>query len=88
MHNDRKTSRSRQANRLMDDVYREMFLLESRRPGAEMGLALALIRAGVKADSLPENREVWRWLKRVCPICLTMIEESLERDGSSIPFLQ
>lgn len=84
----RKTSRSRQANRLMDDVYREMFLLESRRPGAEMGLALALIRAGAKADSVPESREVWSWLKRVCPICLTMIEESLEQDSSSIRFTQ
>ena len=84
----RKTSRSRQANRLMDDVYREMFLLESRRPGAEMGLALALIRAGAKADSVPESREVCSWLKRVCPICLTMIEESLEQGGSSIPFTQ
>jgi hypothetical protein len=33
----------------MDEVYREMYQLEARHPGAEMGLALALLRAHVAA---------------------------------------
>ncbi|MFP5237387.1 MAG: hypothetical protein ACLGSD_15940 [Acidobacteriota bacterium] len=83
----RKSAAATKANRLMDDVYREMFQLESRRPGAEMALALALIRAGVCADTLPQRRELWRWLKQVCPICLKMIEDALAQDTSSLPIV-
>lgn len=87
MNRKRKISRTGPANRLMDEVYREMFLLEARRPGAELALALALLRAGAKADSLPQSREVWRWLKNICPICLAMIEESLEQSRASLPLV-
>lgn len=83
----RKPAAATKANRLMDDVYREMFQLESRRPGAEMALALALIRAGACADTLPQRRELWRWLKQVCPICLKMIEDALAQDASSLPIV-
>lgn len=83
MRRHRKTPPAASANRLMDAVYREMFLLESRCPGAEMGLALALLRAGANADALPERREFWRWLKGVCPICLAMIEDALASDASA-----
>ena len=38
-------SRHMRGERIKDEVYRQMFLLEERRPGAEMGLALALLRA-------------------------------------------
>lgn len=69
-------------HRLMDEVYREMYLLESGRPGAEMGLALALLRARVASDLAPERREDWEWLRTVCPLCLKMIEESLARGGA------
>ncbi len=74
---------SRRIHRLMDEVYREMYLLESGRPGAEMGLALALLRARVASDLPPERREDWEWLRTVCPLCLKMIEESLARGGAA-----
>ena len=62
---------------LQDAVYREMLRLEGRRPGAEMGVALALLRAWVAMESVPDgDRE---WLVRVSPIGLRMIEDSLER---------
>ena len=76
----------RRIHRLMDEVYREMYQLESGRPGSEMGLALALIRARVAADRKLENSKDWDWLKSVCPICLKMIEESLNR-GSTVASL-
>ena len=70
--------KSRRITRLMDEVYREMFLLEAGRPGAEMGLALALLRAWVAAETPAEQKRDWKWLKTICPICLKMIEESLD----------
>jgi hypothetical protein len=72
-----KSSQSRKANRLKDDVYREMFLLESHRPGSEMGLALALLRAVAQSQSLANHSEFQEWLKSVCTIGLHMIETSL-----------
>lgn len=72
--------KSRRILRLMDEVYREMFRLEAHVPGAEMGLALALLRSWVASD-LPERKATdWMWLRNVCPVCLNMIEKSLERD--------
>lgn len=73
---------ARHIHRFMDDVYREMFQLESRHPGAEMGLALALLRARVAADREPRKGSEWTWLKTVCPICLKMIEDSLNQGGT------
>ena len=78
----------RRVHRLMDEVYREMYLLESGCPGAEMGLALALLRARVAADHQSENAEDWEWLKSVLPICLAMIEEWLDRGSTASPVLQ
>lgn len=67
----------RQSNRLKDTVYREMYRLESRCPGSEMGLALALLHAWNESDSLPQDDEVKIWLRQICPLCLKMIENSL-----------
>jgi hypothetical protein len=64
-------------NRLKDEVYREMLLLEVNRPGAEMALALALLRAVVQCLSLSDHEELAGWLETVCPIGLQMIEDSL-----------
>jgi len=67
-------SSSRRCERLKDEVYRQMYRLEACRPGAELALAIALLRAWIASDSepnLPESRE---WLKKICPICLPMIE--------------
>lgn len=68
----------------MDEVYREMYQLEAGRPGAEMALALALLRARVAADRPSEKHKDWNWLKTVCPICLKMIEDSLCRCGARV----
>lgn len=74
----KRRSGSRAVHRLMDEVYREMYQLESGRPGAEMGLALALLRAHVSAGRSSRKGMDWDWLKTVSPICLKMIEESLD----------
>ena len=77
---DRKaTSRSRNPRRdrrdeLKDDVYRQMFRLEANRPGAELELAIALLRGWIAPCSKLEHAELREWLKKVCPICLLMIE--------------
>lgn len=74
----RRGARTTPANRLKDDVYREMFRLEVDRPGSEMGLALALLRAVIRFQSLPQESEFGEWLKMICPIGLRMIEEALQ----------
>jgi hypothetical protein len=71
--------------KLKDEVYRQMFRLEESRPGAEMGLALALLRAWLAADSGPENGEERDWLRKVSPICLQMIEGALKSGVATIP---
>lgn len=73
----RRRTQIRKMNRLKDDVYREMLLLGVNRPGAEMGLALALLRAVVLSQSLPEPEDFSEWLKTTCPVGLRMIEITL-----------
>jgi hypothetical protein len=84
MNRRKKSSASRSMNRLMDEVYREMFLLEAKHPGAEMGLALALLRAWVAAEASADKARAWNWLTTICPICLKMIEESLNEGGAVV----
>lgn len=71
------TSRARKLNHLRDEVYREMMLLEGNRPGSEMGLALALLRAVVQSASFCDQSDFAEWLKAICPLGLSMIEVSL-----------
>lgn len=59
--------------RIKDEVYRQMFRLDERRPGADMGLALALLRAWLAAESKSASDEERDWLKKISPICLEMI---------------
>lgn len=59
-----------QGDKLKDEVYRQMFRLEESRPGAELGLALALLRAWLVSDTNSESCEQRDWLKKVSPICL------------------
>jgi len=72
-----RVSEVRKANRLKDEVYREMLLIEVNRPGAEMGLALALLRAVVQSRALSEESEFEDWVKAICPVGLRMIEVAL-----------
>jgi hypothetical protein len=74
----RGTLQTRKMDHLKDEVYREMLLLEGKRPGSEMGLALALLRAVVVSRSFGDERDFGEWLKTVCPLGLRMIELSLE----------
>jgi hypothetical protein len=67
----------RKMNHLKDEVYRDMLLLEVNRPGAEMELALALLRAVVQSDSFSDHQDFGEWLKAVCTLGLQMIELSL-----------
>jgi len=60
--------------RLKDEVYRQMFRLEASRPGSELDLAIVLLRAWIALGSEPEMSESREWLKKICPICLLMIE--------------
>lgn len=76
------TSAGGRSDRLKDEVYRQMFRLEANRPGADLGLALALLRAWLDSDSKPAKRKSREWLNKICPICLAMIEASLRSDKS------
>jgi hypothetical protein len=75
----------RKTVRLKDEVYRQMFRLEEFRPGAEMGLAFALVRAWLAADSISESGEERDWLKKISPICLQLIEKALEAGVAKAP---
>ena len=76
---------SRKSHRLQDAVYREMFLLEAKRPGAEMGLALALLRVMAASNQMANREEIRDWLATICPHCLKMIERSLNEYGACAP---
>ena len=78
----RTASRPVRDERVKDEVYRQMFLLEERRPGAEMSLALTLLRAWLDTDSNLTSEGGRDWLRKVSPICLEMIEAALRAAGS------
>lgn len=80
--------RNIRGERSKDEVYRQMFLLEEARPGAEMGLALALLRAWLAADSKSASDEQRSWLQKISPICLEMIEAALEASGTAYSRVQ
>ncbi|MGA3161970.1 MAG: hypothetical protein ABSC77_12205 [Terracidiphilus sp.] len=74
--------------RVKDEVYRQMFRLEERRPGAEIGLAIALLHAWLTAESNSESGLERVWLKNISPICLLMIETSLQATDTVSPCAQ
>lgn len=59
---------------LKDEVYRHMFRLEANRQGADLDLAVALLRAWLASEVKRGAPAVREWLKKICPICLFMIE--------------
>lgn len=81
-------ARPRRTEPFKDEVYRQMFRLEANRPEAAVGLAVALLRAWMAADGKPENGEERQWLRKICPICLEMIEEGLPPSDTSHPCVQ
>lgn len=72
-----RVAQTRKMNHLKDEVYREMLLLEMNRPGSEMGLALALLRAVVESGSFCDQEDFGKWLRTVCSLGLQIIEGSL-----------
>ena len=72
----------RQSEHLKDEVYRQMFRLEENRRGADLALALALLRAWIAADDKPRDVEDRDWLRKVSPICLQMIEAAARANAS------
>jgi hypothetical protein len=74
--------------RLKDEVYRQMFRLEASRPGSELDLAIVLLRAWITLDSVPEVSESREWLKKICPICLLMIEARQQASDTEQPCIQ
>ncbi len=68
------TSRANHREALKDEVYRQMFRLEARRPGAEMDLAIAMVRICVALYSARPCPKDLQWLERIGPICISMLE--------------
>ena len=62
---------------LRDEVYRQMFRVESGRPQAELRLATAMLKAWSALELLPADDERRQWLRNICPICVMMIESML-----------
>lgn len=75
-------SRRNRSEPLKDEVYRQMFRLEARRPRAEMDLAIALLRAWIALGPASRSSKEWQWLEKICPICLMMIE-SAQKPGDT-----
>jgi hypothetical protein len=73
---------------LKDEVYRQMFRLEAGRPGAELALTIALLRGWLAADCEPEVSKSREWLKKICPICLLMIEARQQASNSDQSCIQ
>jgi len=82
------TFRRNRGERLKDEVYRQMFRLEAGRPGAELELAITLLRGWLASDSGPEVSKSCEWLKNICPVCLLMIEARQQVSKSDQPCIQ
>jgi hypothetical protein len=67
---------------LKDEVYRQMYRLEANTPGADLELAVALLRGWLAPYPPTERARLRQWLKKVCPICLLMIEAARRGDDS------
>jgi hypothetical protein len=85
MTNKRSTVSQFRGEHLKDEIYRQMFRLEAGRAGAAMGLAVALLRAWVAADSDLEGGETRQWLQKISPVCLEMIEPAIQQGGPACP---
>src|SRR5579875_1683359 len=68
------STRSLGLDLLRDEIYRQMFRVESGRPQAELHLATAVLKAWSALELLPADDERREWLRKICPICVRMIE--------------
>ena len=66
----------RAANRLKDEVYRQMLRLEAGHTAAQLPLALALLQAWIRLGDEPLDSETRQWLQSIGPLCLRMIERA------------
>ena len=73
-HISRTSPAARQRDHLKDEVYRHMFRVEEKRPGAELDLAIALLQAWMAPCSAAGCGR--QWLRKVCPVCLAMLQSS------------
>lgn len=80
--------RRTRSGELKDEVYRQMFRLEEHRPGAEKDLAIALLRAWIAFEPRPKDGPDKLWLRRICPICLSMIDAALQPGEPGQPCVQ
>jgi hypothetical protein len=67
---------TRTADRLQDEVCRQMLRLEAGLPFAHLLLAVALLQAWLTLEEQAPNCESRQWLRRLTPVCLRMIEEA------------
>lgn len=73
-HARRTSPAARQRERLKDEIYRHMFRVEEKRPGAELDLAVALLQAW-SAPSVASGCSR-QWLRKVCPVCLDLLQSA------------
>ena len=74
---------AKSADRLKDEIYRQMLRLEDGHSAA-VPLALALLNAWSVCDSKPMNCDLRRWLRVVSPVCERMISEASQTDRERI----
>jgi hypothetical protein len=64
---------TRAADRLKDEVYRQMLRVEAGRPAAQIPLAVALLQAWMMLEEQPCESEARQWLRTVSPVCVRLI---------------
>lgn len=72
----RRRVSARTVDRLQDRVYRQMFRLEADPSGADLPLAMALLDSWIALEELPPESEPRLWLRRICPLCVRMIQRA------------
>ncbi len=72
-------------NGLQDEMYRSMLRLEAGKEGAGLSLCRALVSAWNAAGTMEKPKEFDDWLRKVTPICLSMVSDSIELDDSRAP---
>jgi hypothetical protein len=65
----------KRTDELKDEVYRQMFRVEAGRPAAAGQLAVALLRAWMALNSNARTADRL-WLRKICPLCIALLEAS------------